>query len=70
MHVADEFEMSGELADRPALLFSRAQALRKQGGREDEAIALYEAYVASGDGSRAEDAELMLEPLRSHGAGP
>jgi tetratricopeptide (TPR) repeat protein len=69
-HAYDQFTMAGEYADRPALLFSRAQALRKLGGREDEAIALYEAYVASGAGTRAEDAELMLELLRSHGAGP
>jgi hypothetical protein len=63
--------MASELADRPSLLFSRAQALRKLGGREDEAKALYEAYLAAAsDGSRKEDAELMLELLRTHGAGP
>ena len=62
--------MAGELADRPALLFSRAQALRKLGGREGEAIALYQAYLDSGDGARKEDAEQMLALLRTHGAGP
>ena len=66
----DEMTMAGELADRPALLFSRAQALRKLGGRREEAIALYQAYVDSGDGNRKEDAEQMLALLRTHGAGP
>jgi tetratricopeptide (TPR) repeat protein len=69
-HAYDQFTMAGEYADRPALLFSRAQALRRLGGREDEAMALYQAYIDSGDGSRTEDAELMLELLRTHGAGP
>ena len=64
--------MAGELADRPALLFSRAQALRKLGGRESEAIALYEQYIeAAGEGgNRVEDAQQMLELLRTHGAAP
>ncbi len=69
-HAYDEMTMAGELADRPALLFSRAQALRKLGGREGEAIALYQAYLDSGDGARKEDAEQMLALLRTHGAGP
>ncbi len=69
-HAYDQFTMAGEYADRPALLFSRAQALRRLGGRTDETIALYEQYLASGDGARTEDAELMLELLRTHGAAP
>jgi len=68
-HAYDEMTRAGELADRPALLFSRAQALRRLGGREDEAIALYEQYIAEGDGARLEDAERMLELLRTHGSG-
>ena len=68
----DQFTMAGELADRPALLFSRAQALRKLGGRESEAIALYEQYIeAAGEGgNRVEDCVQMLELLRTHGAAP
>jgi tetratricopeptide (TPR) repeat protein len=69
-HAHDQFTMAGEYADRPGVIFSRAQALRRLGGREDEAIALYEQYLATGDGSRTEDAELMLELLRTHGAAP
>ena len=71
-HAYDQFTMAGELADRPALLFSRAQALRKLGGRESEAIALYEQYIeAAGEGgNRVEDAQQMLELLRTHGAAP
>jgi tetratricopeptide (TPR) repeat protein len=68
-HAYDEFTRAGELAARPGILFSRAQALRRLGGREAEASALYEQYVASGDGSRTEDAERMLELLRTHGSG-
>ena len=71
-HAYDQFTMAGELADRPALLFSRAQALRKLGGREAEAMALYAKYIeAAGEGgSRVEDAQQMLELLRTHGAAP
>jgi tetratricopeptide (TPR) repeat protein len=69
-HAYDQFTMAGELADRPALLFSRAQALRRLGGREAEAMALYEAYIESGAGERLEDAKQMLELLRTHGAAP
>ena len=68
-HAYDEFTRAGELTPRASLLFSRAQALRRLGGREDEAKALYEQYLAAG-GDRAEDAERMLELLRTHGAAP
>jgi len=68
-HAYDEFTRAGEVSARPSLLFSRAQALRRLGGREDEAKALYEQYLATG-GDRADDAEQMLELLRTHGAGP
>ena len=50
-HAYDEFTRASELADRPGILFSRAQALRKLGGREDEAIALYQQYIDLGEGS-------------------
>ena len=46
-HAYDEFTRASELADRPGILFSRAQALRKLGGREDEAIALYQPTSTS-----------------------
>jgi tetratricopeptide (TPR) repeat protein len=69
-HAYDEFTRAGELADRPGILFSRAQALRRLGGREEEAKALYEQYLALGDGSRVADAQQMLELLRTHGAAP
>ena len=69
-HAYDEFTRASELADRPGILFSRAQALRKLGGREDEAMALYQQYIDLGEGSRLEDAKQMLELLRTHGAAP
>ena len=69
-HAYDQFTMAGEYADRSGIVFSRAQSLRRLGGREGEAIALYEQYLETGDGTRTEDAELMLELLRTHGAAP
>ena len=69
-HAYDEFTRASELADRPGILFSRAQALRKLGGREDEAMALYQQYIDLGEGTRLEDAKQMLELLRTHGAAP
>ena len=69
-HAYDEFTRASELADRPGILFSRAQALRRLGGREAEAMALYQQYIDLGEGSRLEDAKQMLELLQSHGAAP
>ena len=69
-HAYDEFTRASELADRPGVLFSRAQALRRLGGREAEAMALYQQYIDLGEGSRLEDAKQMLELLRTHGAAP
>ena len=69
-HAYDEFTRASEVTDRPGILFSRAQALRKLGGREDEAMALYQQYIDLGEGSRLEDAKQMLELLRTHGAAP
>ncbi len=69
-HAYDEFTRASELADRPGILFSRAQALRRLGGREDEAMALYQQYIDLGEGTRLEDAKQMLELLRTHGAAP
>ena len=69
-HAYDEFTRASELADRPGILFSRAQALRKLGGREDEAMRLYQQYIDLGEGTRLEDAKQMLELLRTHGAAP
>ena len=68
-HAYDQFTMAGELAPRSSLLFSRAQALRRLGGREAEAMELYAAYIEAG-GERVEDARQMLELLRTHGAAP
>jgi peptidoglycan hydrolase-like protein with peptidoglycan-binding domain len=69
-HAYDEFTRASELADRPGVLFSRAQALRRMGGRESEAMALYQQYIDLGEGSRLEDAKQMLALLQSHGAAP
>ena len=59
-HAVDEFERAGDLADRPGIVFSRAQALRRLGGRREDAIALYEQYLASGHGVRDADAKKAL----------
>ena len=69
-HAYDEFTRAREVADRPGILFSRAQALRKFGGREADAMALYQEYIDLGEGSRLDDAKQMLELLRTHGAAP
>ena len=52
-------------SDRAGILFSRAQSLRKLGGRREEAIALYEQYLARSDGTRKKDAEAALAELRA-----
>ena len=62
-HAYDEFTRSYELTGRPALLFSRAQSLRRLGGRREEAIALYEAYIAEGDGGRDEESQGFIDEL-------
>jgi len=62
-HAYDEFTKSWELTHRPALLFSRAQALRRLGGRREEAIELYKAYIALGDGARDADANRFIGEL-------
>jgi hypothetical protein len=49
-------------------VFSRAQALRKLGGRRDEAIALYEEYLNMPDITRQQDAETALAELRGPAA--
>jgi peptidoglycan hydrolase-like protein with peptidoglycan-binding domain len=69
-HAYDEFTRASALSDRSGITFSRAQALRRLGGREVDAKALYEQYLAAGDGGRTQDAEQMLELLRTHGAAP
>ena len=63
-HAYDEFTKADEVAPRPSLKFNRAQCLRKLGGRREEAIALYEEYLATGDGKRAAEAEQHLAELR------
>ena len=62
-HAYDEFTKAWELTQRPGLLFSRAQALRRLGGRREEAIALYEAYIALGDGERDAEANQYIAEL-------
>ena len=69
-HAFDDFQKSAELAPgHPALLFSEAQALRRLGGRRDEAIKLYEAYLASGETKRADDARTAIAELRGSPTG-
>lgn len=60
-HAYDEFTKAYGLAQRPGLLFSRGQALRRLGGRAPEAIALYEQYIAAGGDRAAEAAGYVAE---------
>ena len=69
-HAYDEFTRAWELTHRAGLLFSRAQALRRLGGRRDEAIALYQQYIASGQATRAEEAQRHIHELQTQGAEP
>jgi tetratricopeptide (TPR) repeat protein len=69
-HAADEFARAAEMSGRAGPVFSEAQALRKLGGRTEDAISLYEQYLATGHGVRDADAQLMIELLTTHGAGP
>ncbi|MGZ8635175.1 MAG: peptidoglycan-binding protein, partial [Solirubrobacteraceae bacterium] len=64
-HAYAFFTRAGELTDRPGILFSRAQSLRRLGGRREEAIALYEQYLATGAGTRDADAKAALLELRT-----
>jgi len=66
-HAYDEFSRAGELTDRPGILFSRAQALKRLGGRRDEAMSLYQQYLDNGQGARQADAMAALEDLRTKG---
>ena len=68
-HAYDRFSIAEETAgDHAPLLFDRAQALRKLGGRRDEAIALFEAYLKTPNPERKAEAELYIELLRTQGA--
>lgn len=64
MVAADLFADADTLSHHPELSFSRAQALRHAGGHREEAIALYEAYLAEAPaGSRAADATSLIAEL-------
>ncbi|MEO5703959.1 MAG: hypothetical protein ABIZ52_07280, partial [Candidatus Limnocylindrales bacterium] len=64
----DEFSKAHELTGDPAYLYNRAQALRLLGGRRDQAITLFEQFIA---GNVPEDAKKAarahLEDLKSRG---
>jgi len=66
-HAYDEFSRAAELTDRPGILFSRAQSLRRLGGRREEAIDLYQQYLATGHPTRVTDATVALDELRTKG---
>jgi tetratricopeptide (TPR) repeat protein len=63
-HAYDYFMRSHELHEHPDILFSAARALRRAGGRREEALALYERYLAGGGGKRKQDAEAFIAELR------
>ncbi len=69
-HAYDEFTRAGELTDRPGILFSRAQALRRMGARRDEAIDLFQQYLDTGHPNRVADATRYLDELRTKGSAP
>ena len=64
-HAADFFSRAFDLAPRPGILFSQAQALRRLGGRREEAISCYEGYLASGHGTRDAEAKQFLKDLQT-----
>jgi peptidoglycan hydrolase-like protein with peptidoglycan-binding domain len=64
---ADRFAKSSDLSDRSGLLFSKAQALRKLGGHREEAIALYDEYLAMG-GARTSEAKYFRDMLATQGS--
>jgi len=66
----DDFCQAYELFPSPAILFSAAQSLRRLGGRSQEAIGLYELYLADEGGTRKADAQKHLDALRESGASP
>jgi peptidoglycan hydrolase-like protein with peptidoglycan-binding domain len=64
----DEFSRAHELTGDPAYLFNRAQALRLLGGRRDQAMALFEQFIASNVSEDARKAaRALLEDLRNKG---
>src|SRR4051812_19302120 len=63
-HAYAFFTRAGELEPRPNLLFSRAQALNRLGAHREEAISLYESYLATENPARKADAEAALKDLR------
>jgi tetratricopeptide (TPR) repeat protein len=68
---SDYFGQASSIIDSPDLLFNRAQALRKMGGRSEDAIALFERYLASNpQGRHRADAERALRALKQFGAMP
>ncbi|MEO8273195.1 MAG: peptidoglycan-binding domain-containing protein [Chloroflexota bacterium] len=64
----DEFTKAHELTGDPAYLYNRAQALRLLGGRRDQAIALFEQFIASNVSEDARKAaRAHLEDLKGRG---
>jgi tetratricopeptide (TPR) repeat protein len=63
-HAYDAFMRSYALYEHPDILFSAAQAVRRCGGRAEEAVALYERYLAGGGTKRKKDAEAFIAQLR------
>jgi tetratricopeptide (TPR) repeat protein len=63
-HAYDGFMQSYALFAHPDILFSAAQALRRCGGRGEEAALLYERYLAEGGTKRRKDAQALIAELR------
>ena len=64
----DSLTQAQELLDLPEIGFSRAQCLRRMGGRAEEAIALFQQYLdAQPTGSRAADAAYWIAELKGPG---
>ena len=69
-HAYDEFTKAGELADRPALLFSRAQSLRSSAVARPRRSALYQAVHRLRRGRRARGRQADARAAPTHGAAP
>ncbi len=60
----DRFMAAFDIVYRPNLLFSAAQSLKRLGGRDAEAIELYQRYLDTGGGTREDDARAELKELQ------
>src|SRR5262249_34709087 len=62
-HAYHYFTRADQITHRPGLAFPRAQCLRRLGARAEEAVALYQAYLDEGGGTRTAEAQAAIKEL-------